>query len=79
MAISAQSIFARGMPERSRTAVFYLTRSAAKRKVTEDADAAWINEVGAYMRFDQNGSTVVDASGGLRTMWHRCSSACSLL
>jgi len=32
MAISAQSIFARGMPERSRTAVFYLTRSAAKRK-----------------------------------------------
>jgi len=32
MAMSAQSIFARGMPERSRTAVFYLTRSAAKRK-----------------------------------------------
>jgi len=32
MAMSAQSIFARGMPERSRIAVFYLTRSAAKRK-----------------------------------------------
>jgi len=32
IAMSAEGIFARGMPERSRTAVFYLTRSAAKRK-----------------------------------------------